>query len=311
MMFFFFFQAEDGIRDGTVTGVQTCALPIWSWSTDTWTCTATAPTPRRPIRTGSRARSASSPTSTASAARAALPHPGTRSSALPGLRTRTDPSGPRNPSRRPGNPGSPSRGQPPRSPRPARTRGPPGPPDPPSSSPCSEPSQRSTHRGSAPRSGTPGSGTPGSGTLGNAAPRPSAAPSRRHGPTAAHGTGTSARSNTVEPPPVLDVSQGLSHRLRVTSVPGGIGVRPGAPSHSSHPTRRQGFLDREGYLVGGLRFNPLRDVRRLSCGRDAWLLGCWFALWGVRGLPWRVLAGWPAYRPARSGDENPGGPGRV
>src|SRR6267143_3841463 len=25
---FFFFQAEDGIRDGTVTGVQTCALPI-------------------------------------------------------------------------------------------------------------------------------------------------------------------------------------------------------------------------------------------------------------------------------------------
>src|SRR5579884_2293136 len=28
--FFFFFQAEDGIRDGHVTGVQTCALPIWS-----------------------------------------------------------------------------------------------------------------------------------------------------------------------------------------------------------------------------------------------------------------------------------------
>src|SRR6266705_2780007 len=39
-LFFFFFQAEDGIRDRTVTGVQTCALPI---------CTAdrrrTAPTP--------------------------------------------------------------------------------------------------------------------------------------------------------------------------------------------------------------------------------------------------------------------------
>src|SRR4051794_41221045 len=30
---FFFFQAEDGIRDGRVTGVQTCALPIWSPST--------------------------------------------------------------------------------------------------------------------------------------------------------------------------------------------------------------------------------------------------------------------------------------
>ena len=25
---FFFFQAEDGIRDWSVTGVQTCALPI-------------------------------------------------------------------------------------------------------------------------------------------------------------------------------------------------------------------------------------------------------------------------------------------
>src|SRR5258708_15496303 len=31
----FFFQAEDGIRDDLVTGVQTCALPIFiaSWST--------------------------------------------------------------------------------------------------------------------------------------------------------------------------------------------------------------------------------------------------------------------------------------
>ena len=27
---FFFFQAEDGIRDIGVTGVQTCALPIYS-----------------------------------------------------------------------------------------------------------------------------------------------------------------------------------------------------------------------------------------------------------------------------------------
>src|SRR5882762_6833605 len=26
---FFFVQAEDGIRDSSVTGVQTCALPIW------------------------------------------------------------------------------------------------------------------------------------------------------------------------------------------------------------------------------------------------------------------------------------------
>src|SRR5438105_5139573 len=28
VFFFFFFQAEDGIRDPLVTGVQTCALPI-------------------------------------------------------------------------------------------------------------------------------------------------------------------------------------------------------------------------------------------------------------------------------------------
>src|SRR5256885_6605823 len=28
LRFFFFFQAEDGIRDYKVTGVQTCALPI-------------------------------------------------------------------------------------------------------------------------------------------------------------------------------------------------------------------------------------------------------------------------------------------
>src|SRR5436190_14646129 len=28
-MFCFFFQAEDGIRDHCVTGVRTCALPIW------------------------------------------------------------------------------------------------------------------------------------------------------------------------------------------------------------------------------------------------------------------------------------------
>src|SRR5438046_10517793 len=34
----FFFQAEDGIRDWSVTGVQTCALPISSQTTSTATC---------------------------------------------------------------------------------------------------------------------------------------------------------------------------------------------------------------------------------------------------------------------------------
>src|SRR2546430_17388274 len=41
---FFFFQAEDGIRDLTVTGVQTCALPICSTGRDpkTQACTGKA-----------------------------------------------------------------------------------------------------------------------------------------------------------------------------------------------------------------------------------------------------------------------------
>src|SRR3712207_1696686 len=34
LLFFFFFQAEDGIRDIGVTGVQTCALPISMDTTD-------------------------------------------------------------------------------------------------------------------------------------------------------------------------------------------------------------------------------------------------------------------------------------
>src|SRR5437667_7908558 len=33
IVFFFFFQAEDGIRDRDVTGVQTCALPIFKSAT--------------------------------------------------------------------------------------------------------------------------------------------------------------------------------------------------------------------------------------------------------------------------------------
>src|SRR5438105_14998368 len=36
----FFFQAEDGIRDPLVTGVQTCALPILSREYAPWPCTS-------------------------------------------------------------------------------------------------------------------------------------------------------------------------------------------------------------------------------------------------------------------------------
>src|SRR5260370_33143055 len=40
VVFFFFFQAEDGIRDSSVTGVQTCALPICRAAAD-GTCLCT------------------------------------------------------------------------------------------------------------------------------------------------------------------------------------------------------------------------------------------------------------------------------
>src|SRR5437867_12731304 len=44
---FFFFQAEDGIRDRTVTGVQTCALPILGGGSR---CRAPPPTRGLPAR---------------------------------------------------------------------------------------------------------------------------------------------------------------------------------------------------------------------------------------------------------------------
>src|SRR5437763_17115942 len=44
---FFFFQAEDGIRDTSVTGVQTCALPISGRGTDQCTRSAAARRTRR------------------------------------------------------------------------------------------------------------------------------------------------------------------------------------------------------------------------------------------------------------------------
>src|SRR2546427_4273126 len=55
VFFFFFFQAEDGIRDLTVTGVQTCALPIWSRETSCCACSST----RRGDSSPSRAKSPS------------------------------------------------------------------------------------------------------------------------------------------------------------------------------------------------------------------------------------------------------------
>src|SRR5205085_6791183 len=58
--FFFFFQAEDGIRDLTVTGVQTCALPIWRRT-------------RRRSPAGTPSQSRSTPTRTRSRCRRRAP----------------------------------------------------------------------------------------------------------------------------------------------------------------------------------------------------------------------------------------------
>src|SRR5438067_12977734 len=52
---FFFFQAEDGIRDRNVTGVQTCALPI-SWAVDAATTRWKGARPRKRPGTWTRSQ---------------------------------------------------------------------------------------------------------------------------------------------------------------------------------------------------------------------------------------------------------------
>src|SRR5437763_13595535 len=55
---FFFFQAEDGIRDTSVTGVQTCALPISGLTLATGSTTGTGvPTDQQIWATGWATRS--------------------------------------------------------------------------------------------------------------------------------------------------------------------------------------------------------------------------------------------------------------
>src|SRR2546430_13399779 len=49
--YFFFFQAEDGIRDLTVTGVQTCALPIFWPDLDTRRVEPGSGAPGKKVRT--------------------------------------------------------------------------------------------------------------------------------------------------------------------------------------------------------------------------------------------------------------------
>src|SRR5205823_3502827 len=86
-LFFFFFQAEDGIRDKLVTGVQTCALPISSPSrkggdccarrtrSRCWCSASKRPASRRSPPTGPKSRAGSPRRARAREAR--RPPPGT------------------------------------------------------------------------------------------------------------------------------------------------------------------------------------------------------------------------------------------
>src|SRR5436309_9465848 len=59
-LFFFFFQAEDGIRDFHVTGVQTCALPISSGTSTTRAASRSPSSRMRPPSQGGTQSSDSS-----------------------------------------------------------------------------------------------------------------------------------------------------------------------------------------------------------------------------------------------------------
>src|SRR5260221_8243128 len=65
---FFFFQAEDGIRDHCVTGVQTCALPI-SGTVSGWARTSRTPSQRSIRSSPERLNSSSEPAMSSGAGR--------------------------------------------------------------------------------------------------------------------------------------------------------------------------------------------------------------------------------------------------
>src|SRR2546430_8915307 len=74
---FFFFQAEDGIRDLTVTGVQTCALPISRKKQAKFERTSLNSTSQAGyVRTHSRSRERRSASATFSAAASSRVRPG-------------------------------------------------------------------------------------------------------------------------------------------------------------------------------------------------------------------------------------------
>src|SRR5690606_35593350 len=67
----FFFQAEDGIRDFHVTGVQTCALPISSTTCSTIRTTSSSSTPSKRLSGSPPWRTSATPSTLAAAAHSA------------------------------------------------------------------------------------------------------------------------------------------------------------------------------------------------------------------------------------------------
>src|ERR1041385_1199459 len=100
MVSLFFFQAEDGIRDVAVTGVQTCALPIWRWSS--W-CRSSSSVPAGCLPPSTRSPPIPSATSTV--------YRTTRSSGGRTRRSRTPSASGDTTSRSPSEPSSPDRGR--------------------------------------------------------------------------------------------------------------------------------------------------------------------------------------------------------
>src|SRR2546426_10975149 len=81
-VFFFFFQAEDGIRDYKVTGVQTCALPIYCGAC----CRLSLSRLPAPCRAGLRRAAGAPGRHNRSGPLGELPKAGKRA-ALPGIKT--------------------------------------------------------------------------------------------------------------------------------------------------------------------------------------------------------------------------------
>src|SRR6266516_7260846 len=87
--FFFFFQADDGIRDRTVTGVQTCALPISTSSSITASTKWPAPGMCGDPKRSSTVTSALSSATTSVCGNVASPSPSDQCKTMIGLSTTT------------------------------------------------------------------------------------------------------------------------------------------------------------------------------------------------------------------------------